>query len=458
MKRSPSLGITPKKVTHMSDASQLETINENDRIAKWRAERLEIAETEKKERLRAKEASRIAAEEATRLNRMQTARALLPTENEIAKQKVAVDVQRQSTSKTVWAQFLTLFVVPLAACALYLTAVATPLFEAKSVVAITKPQSAQEQGSAGLLSGLATPGGLQEAFMADAYIQSQSIMDQLEADDSLISRWSSEEIDPLRRMRDISILNMSKQMQLRRFIDSRVDIQTGLLTIHVRDPDPSMAIDVANRILLLAQAQLNALNTSVFDQQVSLAQSAVDAAKADLIDAQALLLNSQIDSGEVDPRLSVAGVYDTIRQLEAEALALQSEVQKAQIAGRGESFLAQQTQELQNRTREAIELQRQKLVSDQAGSPSLNSVLMDFDRASLQVRIAEDALATAFAGLVQATNAAAQNQSLFQVVVPPRAGSTPASPNTLPVLGLLALLFGALFAFVRIVQVGRTAG
>ena len=183
----------------MSDTSSADKLPKVDRLTQWRNERLEKAEAEKQERLRVRALERQTEQERQKTARLQAAKALLPTAAELAKQESIL--LKQAERKMSWAflQFLVCVLLPLAAGIYYHTNIATPLYEAKTVVLVSKVSGTGENQQTGLLNSLAAPPNLSEAFKADAYIQSQAMIDQLEAEKGLLTRWSSDAIDPLQR-------------------------------------------------------------------------------------------------------------------------------------------------------------------------------------------------------------------------------------------------------------------
>ena len=439
----------------MSDQTNVDKLADVDRLSQWRNERLEKAEAEKQERLRIKALERQTEQEKQKTARLQAAKALLPTEAELDQQEA--QLVKLAERKMGWAflQFLVCVLMPLAAGIYYHTAIATPLYEAKAVVLVSKVSGTNENQQTGLLNSLATPSNLSEAFKADAFIQSQAMIDQLETDRGLLTRWSSEAIDPIQRLWSVDQIGLTSLMQTQRFLDSRVDVQTGLLTLEIRETDPERSVEIADLVLNLTAERLNVLNERQFGTQIARAQAAVDQAKVELISAQNALAASQSESGEVDPQLSVNGVYEAIRMLEAQALELENEFNRAQIAGRAESYAAQRTQELAERTRAEIAERRNDLVVGTEGNQSLSTALLNHDRASLQVTIAERALENAFDNLAAATRAAGENQSLLQVIVPPSADLTPTHPKGLSSLLMIAVISLSIFAFLRLLQSGR---
>lgn len=437
----------------MSDLESLLTETpEDDRLKKWREERERVAKVEKAERLRLRDEARQKEADAARLADEQAALALLPTASDLAKAQAEIATQSRRAARGLWMQAIMICVAPVAFAAYYLFAIATPLYEAQSVIAVTRAGSGAEASNSGLLGSLTSPDHMQEVFMAHEFIQSQAIMDRLEGETGLITLLSGEAIDPLRRLQNITGLSIDKRDQFARFVDSSVNVQTGLITLYVRTPDQDGAVATSEQILALVAEQVNALNSDVMSQRLALADQTVVAAQDDLTRAQSEVINLQIESGEANPSARIASVYETISQLEGEVLALSSEINRAEVAGQGESFQNQRAIGLRDRLADQIDAERAVLVS---GEGSLNAQLQQHHLASLRVDIAEKALTSSLASQAEAHHAAALTASLFQVVVPPRTSKQPMAPNIPGTLLIVSILALAVFALWRVAIGGR---
>ena len=89
------------------------------------------------------------------------------------------------------------------------------------------------------------------------------------------------------------------------------------------------------------------------------------------------------------------------------------------------------------------------------GGHSLSQLLLDYELAALQLRIAEEALSTAFLALANATDDAALAQSQLLVVVPPKTSAYATIPN-IPKVGFVAfLLFLSALSLYRLMPSTR---
>lgn len=341
-----------------------------------------------------------------------------------------------------------LALLPLVMTALYLGLFATPLYEARSVIAITRPGDAGNSVQAGLLGG-EKPVNLQDVFRAATFIRSRALMDDLETQTGFVTEVSGDAVDPLRRLRDVPALSITRHGRFDRFVETSVDVQSGLLTLYVRAPDPTRAIAVSEAVLDSAEAQVARLGQALFDQRRADAALMRESAEAQVRDAQARLLTLQMRYQDVDPRQRVENIYARIRGLEDEAYRTRTEIQKAQIAGVGENRQTANLETLALQLEAQIRAEREQLVAPEGTSATpLNTMLAEYDDAALELELAREAVREAIEAEIAANREAALNRSIFQIVVQPDTDDIPAYPRTFGTIfsvlvasaGLLVLL------------------
>ncbi|MEL7252875.1 MAG: hypothetical protein AAGL23_01775 [Pseudomonadota bacterium] len=432
--------------------------DEDERIRLWREERARVAEAEKQERLEQKAAERQAEKiEQDRL-RDEALKDLLPTDDQIRQTDLRLSQYHQRRRRSFLRQLLVMVVLPILAFALYLLFVAVPLYESRAVIAITKPATEEEGNIGGLLGSLQGPSNLQEMFMAHEFVGSDALVAFLEEEAGLISELSSPKMDPLRRIYEFDHLPITVTRQFRAFVESSANIQSGLLTVHVRLPDPQQSVDMSRLILKRTEEQINTLSNDVFAKRVQLAEQVVAEAQSDLQDAQLDVVDLQIKSGEANPNIRIENIYLTIRQLTAEMQEITSEIERARIAG-GISGRNQEERLIEMRVGllDRIEAQRALLVTEpQGGGMSLNNLLTQYELAALNVTIAEQGLTSALEGLSNARQSAALGQSIFQVVVPPTVAARPSFPNTPAALFIATIVALSVFGLARMIFPTRT--
>ena len=404
-----------------------------------------MAEAEKQDRIRKAAEDRerqLAAEAATR---QAEAAALLPDEADITRAHAALLTRARSNARRLALQLAAFVLAPTLLVTAYLALIAVPLFEARAVVLIAKPSESDSQ-LGGILGSLSGQSNLSEAFMAQEFIRSQEMMDQLQVETGLISELSSTAMDPLRRLRDVALLRLSKQDQFSRFVDASINIQTGLLTLYVRTPDRDQAIAISQTVLDKTAAQITGLSEDLYQQRLDRAHATLAEAQAALSVAQSDLIQFQLTSGEANPQARIDSILAAITSLEAERQDLANQMQELAVVGGGKPFQTERLAEMDKGLDQRIADQRRLLVEPaQAGGRSLNALLLDFEMLVLQVRVSSEALTLTRQALAAASDAAALGRSTFQIVVPPRTAEYPSEPNV--VMTSLAVLLGLLGVF-----------
>lgn len=450
----------------MTDKNSAAKDKEAERIAKWRAERAAVAQEARQERLKQAEAAKNAArddaatddisdsrkeqllsEEKARIN---TAAKTLPDKDDL--QEVRKTILRQQKKRRLFAyfQFLLFVIVPTALTGWYVTNIATPLYEARSVVTIAKPGGQTEPGFPGVLGMPLSQGNLNEAFMAKEFIDSEEMIRLMEEQEGLITYLSDPQIDPLQRLRYLPGLQVGPDSYYHRYVRSAVNIQTGLLTLYVnaRTPEDAQRFSVA--ILKLAEAKVRALSRALFQEQISENEAAVERARKALEDARSDLIELQISSGYANPEERIAEVYKIISALEAELLLLNREMDNAVLVGYSDSPQMKTLIEKEKALQSRIQQQRDRLILGTDGHEPLNKVLASFEFAVVQKEIAEQTWTTALAALETARSSAALGLSQFQIVVPPNVSFTAKRPNRIKTTLLAFLMFFGLFATFKV--------
>lgn len=426
---------------------------ETERVRIWREERARVAETERLERAKNATADRkrqLAEEEAARIAK---AASLLPDEAELNNVRHQLHIERQIRRRRTIFQVALFVLLPTVLVALYVSLIAVPLYEARSVFTIAKPGQQTDSGLSGVLGSFSPNVYLSESFMAQEYIQSRVLMNELEAEIGILSYYGSPEMDPLRRLRDIAPLQINTQTFFRRYVSVAVNSRVGLVSLYVRARSPEDAQRFSDAILTKAETHINSLSESLFDEQVRKTEIAVGEARRALETARLDLIRLQVESGDVNPRERVAVIYATIATLEQEIINVLSEVQKIELAGYADTVQVQRLRDAKVSLQGRIALQRQALVDTSRGV-SLNQTLADYEFALVQQEISQQSWASALAALTQARSAAALGISRFQISVQPRASSIPSHPNRIRTTLLALLFFLGLFSVVRVFRPG----
>jgi len=435
---------TAKPMSQTSDnqASESQSIEpkspeaEEERLRLWREERKRVAEEQKQKRIeeRKRELSEKAVAEEQELE--DKAAALMQGAGEIAKIKERMGKQRKRGLLRQRAMFLVLVVAPLIVAVYWLTYMAEPLYKSTSVISISKPQNGNSGSSSGLLGALGSSSGMENIFTADTYVRSQALLEDLKHG-SIRSQLENTDL--------ASVLDMTGE-QLANYVTSSVDIQTNMMTLYVSRPKPEQAVSLSNLVLGEISRHVEKLDASLSDKRLEIAQMGVTDAETKLTAAKKVLVELQVKHDDIDPRKRAESIYAAIAETQTQISALRSEIDKAVIAGKTDSFQAQRDRELLARLQEQVAESRKSLVDQSNNEMSLNELLMDFEMANQRVRIAEEGLSSALSAMATAQSEVALDRSIVQIVVPPLPPVSPSEPK--PYLVLLMTLLVSLSVFL----------
>ncbi len=435
---------------------------EDERLRLWREGRLRAAEAARQDRLAQAEIDREARiAEARDLRAMETqadaaarddeVRRLIPTPDTMAAARLRLRNLGRARKRWLIAQLLVLVLLPTLLVGWYVAKIATPFYETRAVVVVTRADPDKGGDLGGLLPGLGSGGTLNEAFQAYEFIRSEALMQRLEVEDGIITRFSGPAIDPVRRLRDLPVLGLTRHDLFGNFVDASINIQNGLITLYTRAPGSAQAVDLSNRVIRITADHINILADALYAERVAQAENAVTKARATLRTAQASVTQLQIDSGEIDPRARVQAVFASIERLTLDAQTLRAEIETAEVAGTGDTVQTDRLRERERLLTDRIAAERAVLVSPGDGTTgSLNGLLLAYDLAVLEVSIAETTLTTALQSADAARQEAALGRNIFQVVVPPVPSDQPTRPNPARTVLLAFLLFLGGFSVIKL--------
>lgn len=253
-----------------------DTYNE-ERLKAWKEKRARVAEQSREERARQAEAEKRArqaqleeekakraqeaAEERARVlaaekaERMAVARAKLAARSDIDSARSRLMAYRGRAARLLVLRLAAFIGLPTALVAIYLFAIATPLYLAET--RLIAPNPTPNTSMAPVFGGH----GSQDVFQARAIIMSPQMFQSLDAQHGFIAHYSDPEVDPLTRMRAIPALQISDFDQYARFVAVDIDAYEGLITLRVKARDPETARAFSDAILFESQKRLATLRS-----------------------------------------------------------------------------------------------------------------------------------------------------------------------------------------------------
>ena len=403
---------------------------EEERIAKWRAERAEVAAREKAERIKAKEALRAKEAEEKEQSQTETVATILPTQEQLEDRRSAF-LRKQEQRRLIFIRnFVICVIVPSLVFFTYHFFIATPLYSAKSLLIVTSKAGENASPTLGGLTGLASPAQQMDTHAALSYLQSSEILTKLDLQSGTLKRLASSEIDPLYRLTDYSFFRGNNYEQANFYFKSAIDSQSGLITLEVKDPDPQLAASNSLALIALTSEKISQLGTELYRSRIINSDMAVQAARERLQIAQDSVTDLQIKSGMQDPMEYLSSIYAQIRELNTNLLQLQNEIEQARASSSENNPLIRNRIKARDELQNRIQGLRTRLVTSE-GETNLNDLIREYNKALLEVDIASKILAQTLQAQASTQQEASLGRSLVQVVVAPRVNATPIHPTSL---------------------------
>lgn len=399
------------------------TEDEAERVAKWRVERAAVAEKEKQERLNQKNQQ---DEEKEKLLEEQAVKTI-PTTTELSNRRDKFLRKRRRRENFSIVSFLLIVLLPTIGVIFYLHSYATPLYSAKFVISVTTQQGDDTLPALGGIAGLAGASGNSDVHSALTYLQSEEILTLVEAENQTITRLSSDDVDTFYRLRDWPLLNSSKLSGASFFIKSSLDSSSGLITVEVKDTKPEYARETCVLLNTIVTKKIEDLSDELYSKRLSNIDESVSIARLALRKAQQRVTQLQVESGLQNPSETLALTYALIREMEVDALKLKNELQRHGVDDINSPLvrnLKRQEKELNNR----IIAKRKELVSKD-GKSGVNYYFSEFTDANMEVAISSQILDRALLSQSSVKKEASLGRSMVQVIVNPQVSKVPQHPS-----------------------------
>jgi len=347
---------------------------------------------------------------------------------------------------------LILFIAaPLAAILLYIGLIATPLYEGEAVFTVQTSANSAASPSAGIFSVTSANSTIADAFKARAFILSRPMMEHMQQRYGFLDHFAGSNMDPLSRFDGLFGLNQDPFSYYLKRVAVSVDVQEGILRLHVEARTREDAIRFGNAILAAAERHVNVSSDKIGADQIDALTRDVQQAEQQVSASRQSLAAVQARRGDLNPEQTAAAVYQLISNLELQL----AEAERQRDSLRGEGLvnspllpgLDQRVRELRSQIGE----QRGRLANP--GGGSLSRSLGEFENASSRKEIAQARWQSTLNTLQQAYLDVIQQRRYFVLVVGMSAG-TFAKVRDLPSVIMPILLFIA-FASVLVLAVRR---
>lgn len=323
--------------------------------------------------------------------------------------------------------FVILVVIPTLLATFYFAIFASDVYISESRFVVRSPDKPSTTGLGLLLKSTGFANAGDEIYAAQDYVLSRDALQAVNQRGAFERAYTAPFVSIFDRFNPLGLGGTFEDLfqYYERQITVNQDTTSSIVTLSVRAFTPQDARRFNEKLLEMAEATVNRLNTRGRLDLIRFAQAEVDASKVRAQDAALALSAYRNAQGVVDPEKQAAVQLQMISKLQDELIATQAQLRELR------AFAPRNQQIPVLRTRAAgLAAEIQDQLSQVAGSSrSLSSRAAQYQRLLLESQVADKQLAAAMASLEDAHNEARRKQAYVERIVQPNLPDDPLEPR-----------------------------
>lgn len=313
--------------------------------------------------------------------------------------------------------FATTVVVPTALAVLYFGILASDVYISESKFIVRSPGKSSVSNLGVILKSAGFSNAGDELYAAGDFVTSRDALKSLNKNGEFAKAYSDPSIFVFDRFDswgfNSEFENLFKYYTKKVSISS--DASTSIATLTVRAYDPASAQAFNAKLLGIAEATVNRLNTRGRQDLVDLAKQEVSEARANARRAAAALSSYRNSAGVVDPEKQATIQLQMISKLQDELVTARTQLREVQNLAPDNP----QIPVLQSRINELAQEIGSQSNQVAGGSRSLSSTAMRYQQLLLDSQFADRQLAGAMTSLEDAMSEARRKQAYVETIVEP---------------------------------------
>ena len=286
--------------------------------------------------------------------------------------------------------FAVMVVIPTIVYFLYNAVIFTPRYESISFIAIKDNSGKTNSGALGALLGSSSD-STTNPYMLKNYIQSMSMLLNLNSEIGLISLYQNKNIDFFSRLASDSDQKQQFKYYLSH-INVSYDQDSNSIQLAAQGITAVEAQKIMQTIIKEAQEYVNSVDYQLAEQRLQFAQKQVQISQRKLTEANQKIIDFQNNNGILDPKSEISTLTSILAGLQSQLVSAQATLISMNEFMRNNSFQLQQQQQKIASLQKEIEIQKEKILGLDGGQDKkLNDIMNKFEllRMDGQVAISE---------------------------------------------------------------------
>ena len=339
--------------------------------------------------------------------------------------------------------FWIIVLIPTALSVLYYGVFASDVYVSESQFVVRSPDKPSMSGLGMLLKSSGFGNAGDEIYAAQNYVVSRDALQALNQRQDFAKTYAASSISALDRYNawgaDASFEDLYKYYKKK--VEVEHDSTSSIVTLTVRAYSARDAHRFNERLLEMAEATVNKLNTRGRQDLIDFAQTEVDEARKKSRDAGVALALFRNQQGVVDPEKQATIQLQMISKLQDDLISTRTQLRELRALAPQNP----QIESLETRVAGISEEIAKQTGQVAGGSRSLSSQAAQYQRLTLDDQFAEKQLASAMASLEDARNEARRKQAYVERIVEPNTPDDALEPRRLR--GVFSTLILALAAW-----------
>lgn len=326
--------------------------------------------------------------------------------------------------------FLLFVIVPTLVAGWYYAFVASDIYVSETKFAVRgEVEKLPGHAEGNILSKLTSLNSNQDAFIVASYIQSTSLLDELDKHDAVRSIYTSPGIDVVSRLAaDPSAERLRKYWN--KMVHVEVDNLSGVVTLDVEAFTPKDALDTSKAIVSASEKLVNEISVRRREDAVSFATDEMGRAEARLKAARTAVQQFRDRAGVLDPVKSAEADMKLGMQLLANKIDIQNELGTTSgLLSKSAPSVQVLTARLASLNGQIRELNKRLTDTDSADARTASRALSEFENVELEQQFATKLYEITQTALQTAKLNAARQQIYLVTFVQPALAEEPTLPR-----------------------------
>jgi capsular polysaccharide transport system permease protein len=314
-------------------------------------------------------------------------------------------------NRWLWGSFAALAAIPSLISILYLGLIASDQYVTEARFAVRAGETPTVDTITNL-TGMSSLQAVQDSFIVMDYVQSRTIVEELDKRIGLRQMFARPDVDYFSRF-DPSDPIEDLVRYWRWKVSTTIEMPSGIVSVAVRAFSAEDSLKIAETVVALSEKLINEISARQQRDLLALAEGEVKRAEQRMRQLRTALRDLRNDERIIDPKLQGEGISRMIEQIRLDRLKMEQELSTVL---RSLTEQAPQVQILRSRIQAANEqialLEGQLTAPTATGDRTVSRAMLRFDELELERQVAEKQYTTALSGLERA-RINAENQKMY---------------------------------------------